>query len=441
MNSVLDTQNINWQESGVVGITANGVVTAMGFVFIFYMIYTAIKNTRIDFGILGKLENKLNIVVLTTFVPIGEPMINWGPIVASKWFWITLLVIIVYALWKTFRFYRILYKNDVLGKFMYNRIEYALFTWFNPMRATGLVVFVVGYWAYTGMTLALDWFIVALVAFYGVTGGWYLSTTEPTKARYKNLAIYQYAVITILILYLGLPQGALIDWIFGPPAQCMDLPSSPKAPVQSPKTLSERLIGTLYSTELPRHDTLARYVIDTNWKSAQTASKILVKDNPMAGTGVLAVTAYMVVHRGTAAICNQFGICTPYGPLSQMKKVAAALETNDPIKIISRKTATEKGFFKTKVVVEETIMEQMPKQTAEQLKSHLKDIAEMKGISNVSPKNWKLYVLGSAAEITRAAIAGKLVSESWGVAKSVVDKVDESSVSLESKAVKPKLPK
>ena len=221
----------------------------------------------------------------------------------------------------------------------------------------------------------------------------------------------------------------------------MDLASSPKTPAQPPKTLSERLIGTLYSTELPRHNTLAQYVIDTNWKSAQTASKILVKDSPTVGTGALAVAAYMVVHRGTAAICNQFGICTPYGPLAQMKKVAASLETNDPIKIISRKTATEKGFFKNKVVVEETIIEQMPKQTVGQQKSHLKDIADMKGILSATPKNFKTHLLFYGVELARVAFVGKVVTECTGVAKSVVDKVDESSVSLENKSAKPKLPK
>jgi hypothetical protein len=211
----------------------------------------------------------------------------------------------------------------------------------------------------------------------------------------------------------------------------MNLPNSPKPPAQpATKTLGERLIGTLYITELPRHNTLAQYVIDTNWKSAQTASKILVKDSPVTGTVVLSAAAYMVVYRGTAAICNQLGFCTPFGPLAQMKKVVASLETNDPIKIISRKTATEKGFFKNKVVFEETIIEQMPKQTVEQLKSHLKDIADKKGILSATPKSFKAHLLFYGAELARVAFVGKVVTECTGVAKSVVDKVDETDTSL-----------
>ena len=79
-------------------------------------------------------------------------------------------MIIVYALWKTFRFYRILYKNDVLGKFLYNRVEYALFTWFNPMRALALATFVLLYCFYYNKLGSLNYFIVGLMLFYGVSG-------------------------------------------------------------------------------------------------------------------------------------------------------------------------------------------------------------------------------------------------------------------------------
>lgn len=318
-----------------------------------------------------------------------------------------------------------MYRYGVLRKFLFGRIEYTLFTWFNPIRA-GVITFLGLIYCWWGkFQYPVDWFVVSVVGFYSVSGYHILSTWEADDRRYKVLAIYQYVVVFILLIYLGMPSGSLFNWVFGPPAQCMEqFPTKPVDPVN--KSFTRQLVGDLYNYQLAsRHGTLANHILETKNVHLQTASKLLAKDEPVKGMVGTATTCYLVIRAGQAALCNKFGACTSFGPLSQMKEAVAVLQDDKSTKIVSRKTATKLGLFKKESHVEELIFEPGAKLTEAQFQTKLDKIAELKGIlKNVQPSGWRMRAMTCGIEVVRVVAAGTITLEIGAVATEVVSKLN-----------------